>query len=179
MQDSVVALIEALREIAQLGAAGVIDRYAIGGAVGATRYAEAAATEDVDVFVTFAVGDRSRLDPLGAIYDFLRKRGATVDGAHVRLGGWPVQFLPAEGALLEEAIAEAQDVDVSGVRTRFFTAEHLAAIALGLGRAKDKLRVVMLLESPSFDKRRFMEILQRHDLSAKWQDFSRTTQGGI
>jgi len=32
---------------------GIIERYAIGGAVGATFYIEPAATQDVDVFVVF------------------------------------------------------------------------------------------------------------------------------
>jgi len=39
--------------INQMEADGVIDRYAIGGAVGATFYLEPVATLDVDVFVAF------------------------------------------------------------------------------------------------------------------------------
>lgn len=173
VQDSFVALHETLREIAALEEAGVIERYAIGGAVGATRYAQAAETEDVDVFVTFAVSEQARLDPLGAIYEFLRSRGAALDGPYVRLGDWPVQFLPAIGPLLEEAIADALEVEVDGFMTRIFTAEHLAALALDLGRAKDKVRVVMLRESRQFDSHRFLEIVQRHGLAKKWDAFSK------
>ena len=39
--------------INQMQADGVIERYAIGGAVGATFYLEPAATVDVDVFVAY------------------------------------------------------------------------------------------------------------------------------
>ena len=46
IQDVFVALND-------LEASGVIDRYAIGGAVGATFYLEPVATLDVNVFVAF------------------------------------------------------------------------------------------------------------------------------
>lgn len=41
--------------------AGVLERYALGGAVGATVYLEPAATEDVDIFVTIRTPAGSRL----------------------------------------------------------------------------------------------------------------------
>lgn len=42
---------ESLELINRMLADGVIDRYAIGGAVGATFYLEPAATLDIDIFV--------------------------------------------------------------------------------------------------------------------------------
>ena len=44
---------ETIRAINEMQAAGIIERYAIGGAVGATFYLEPVATLDVDVFITF------------------------------------------------------------------------------------------------------------------------------
>jgi len=41
-----------LQVINEMRAAGVIGRYAIGGAVGATFYLEPAATLDIDIFVS-------------------------------------------------------------------------------------------------------------------------------
>ena len=173
-----VSLHQVLVELRDLELAGVVERYAIGGAVGATRYVEAAATEDVDVFVTFTRASGNILDALAPIYAWLKPRGATVEGEHLVVGGWPVQFLPAEGPLLEEAIADACDQDVDGVRTRVFTAEHLAAIALALGRAKDKLRIVQMVEAKVLDVPRFDAILERHNLTAKWKDLSDTLLDG-
>jgi hypothetical protein len=50
--------------INQMETDGVIDRYAIGGAVGATFYLEPMATLDVDVFVAFrAFVEEGALDP--------------------------------------------------------------------------------------------------------------------
>jgi hypothetical protein len=168
-----VSLHEVLSAVHGLETAGVVERYAIGGAVGATRYLAAVSTEDVDVFVTFKGASAATLDPLAPIYAYLKPRGAKVREGHLVIGGWPVQFLPAAGPLLEEAIADAVDVDVEGVPTRVFTAEHLTAIALQVGRAKDKLRVVQMMEARVLDIPRFETILERHGLKTKWEEFSR------
>ena len=44
---------EVITVINQMQADGVVERYAVGGAVGATFYLEPVATLDVDIFVTF------------------------------------------------------------------------------------------------------------------------------
>jgi hypothetical protein len=76
---------------------GVIERYAIGGAVGATFYVEPVATLDIDLFVTFRAIGESVLLPLQPIYDYLMARGASMKGEYVLIAGWPVQFLPPTG----------------------------------------------------------------------------------
>jgi hypothetical protein len=169
-----MALRDVLSELAALEHAGIVTRYAIGGAVGATRYIEPAATEDVDVFITFANSAAWSLAPLGRIYEFLIARGARAEGAHLVIGEWPVQFLPSDDPLLAEALAGARDETVDGVGTRIFTAEHLAAIALQLGRAKDKLRLVQFVEADALDMAVFEAILERHGLTERWLRFSRS-----
>ena len=54
-----------------------------------------------------------------------------------------------------------------------FTAEHLAAIALQTGRAKDKARVLQFVEAGVLDAQRFQAILTRHGLVDRWQQFER------
>src|SRR5271165_7107801 len=83
-----------LEAINQMKADGIIGKYAIGGAVGATLYLEPAATLDVDIFVTLPAAPDSLLLSLGPIYDYLMARGAGVEDEHIVVGGWPVQFLP-------------------------------------------------------------------------------------
>lgn len=61
--------------------------------------------------------------------------------------GWPVQFLPPTGPLLEEAIGEAVETDLEGERTFVLSAEHLVAIALQTNRAKDKARILQFVEA--------------------------------
>src|SRR3954462_3019943 len=85
---------------------GVIERYAIGGAVGATFYLEPVATLDVDIFVAFQSEPGQFLLSSRPLLDYLMQRGSTMEGEYVLIAGWPVQFLPPTGPLVEEALAE-------------------------------------------------------------------------
>lgn len=168
---------DVITSINQMQADGVIDRYAIGGAVGATFYLEPVATLDVDIFVAFRPEPGSLLVSLQPVWTYLMARGATMDGEYVVIGGWPVQFLPPTGPLVEEALSEAVEVDVEGVPARVFTAEHLAAIALQTGRAKDRARLLQFIESDALDIGRFRDIVSRHRLESDWQRFERQFLG--
>ena len=163
---------QVLDAVRRMESDGVVERYAIGGAVGATIYLEPAATFDVEVFVVFKGQGNTLLLPLEPLYDYLKARGAVVEGAHIKIGEWPVQFLPASDPLLQEAMREAGDVMVDGVATRVFSAEHLAAIALQTGRGKDKLRVLQFVESGVLNNDRLASIISRHGLSEKWTLFN-------
>ena len=159
----------ALEVLNQLVADGIIRDYAIGGAMGATFYLEPISTMDLDVFVLFA--DDSNLAPLQPIYKALANMGFMPDEHErecVNIGGVPVQFLPAYNALLVEALENARTIFYEGVPSKVIGPEHLAAICVQTGRLKDKLRVQMFLESDSFDKARFGEVLKRHGL--QWRE---------
>ncbi|MBX3733967.1 MAG: hypothetical protein KF791_15430 [Verrucomicrobiae bacterium] len=162
---------DTIATISRLPADGVIERYAIGGAVGATFYLEPVATLDVDVFVEFRPEPGRRLTSPQPIFDYLKARGATMEGEYIVVAGWPVQFLPASGPLLEEAMSQAVERDVAGMPARVFSAEHLAAIALQTGRAKDKARLLQFLEAGVLDAGRFHDILARHGLQTAWRRF--------
>ena len=164
---------EVIRTINQMQADGVIERYAIGGAVGATFYLEPVATLDVDIFVAFRSEPGSLLISPQPIFDYLKVRGGTMDGEYIVLAGWPVQFLPPNTPLVEEALAQAVQKDVAGTPARVFSAEHLAAIALQTGRAKDKSRLLHFIEAGALDSPRFQDILARHGLAAAWQRFEK------
>lgn len=159
--------------INQMQADGVIEHYAIGGAVGATFYLEPVATLDVDVFVGFRSEAGSLLANPEPIFDYLKARGGKMEGEYFVIAGWPVQFLPAAGPLIEEALVQAVEQDVGGVSARIFTAEHLAAIALQTGRAKDKARLLEFIESGALDADRFQAIIVRHGLHGAWERFEK------
>lgn len=164
---------EVIEVLNQMEADGVIDRYAIGGAVGATFYLEPVATLDIDVFVAFQPEPGQLLVTPRTIIDYLAARGCAMKGEYVMIASWPVQFLPPTGPLVEEALAEAVQVDVDGVPARVFSAEHLAAIALQTGRGKDKARVLQFLEEEALDSGRFQGIVRRHGLTEAWTKFTR------
>ncbi|HEV3510819.1 MAG TPA: hypothetical protein VGS05_03885 [Candidatus Sulfotelmatobacter sp.] len=150
---------ETIAAINQIHADGVIGKYAIGGAVGATFYLEPAATLDLDIFVSLP------------IYEHLKSRGGKVQDEYIVIGGWPVQFLPPSNDLEREAIAEAVSTTVEGVDTWVMSAEHLVAIALRTGRAKDYSRILQFVEQGAVDHEKLQSILQRNGLTQKWQKF--------
>jgi hypothetical protein len=160
-----------LSEINALAAAGIIGQSAIGGAIGATFYLEPISTHDLDIFVIFE--NPPLILTLEPIYEFLRSRGHKPDGDAILIHGWPVQFLPAEAPLLVEAVQQAIPVNFDGEPTRVMTAEHLMAIALQTGRAKDFSRIAAFLESGKVDLIAFQEIVSRHALSDSWARFQR------
>jgi hypothetical protein len=162
---------EVIATINRMQADGVIERYAIGGAVGATFYLEPVATLDVDVFVALQPEPGSLLISPQTIFDYLKARGGTVEGEHIVVAGWPVQFLPTGSPLAQEALRESVERDVAGTPARVFSAEHLAAIALQTGRAKDKARLLEFSEAGVLDSARFQAILARHGLTEAWKRF--------
>ena len=164
---------EVIVAVNQMEKDGVIDRYAIGGAVGATFYLEPVSTLDVDIFVAFHSEPGSLLVSPQPILDYLKARGSTTEGEYIVIGGWPVQFLPPTGSLVEEALKEAAETDVEGIMVRVFTAEHLAAIALQTGRAKDKARLLQFIETGALDSKQFQAIIARHELVDAWKKFER------
>lgn len=157
---------EALRALNHIQSAGVIESYAIGGAIGATYYLEAFPTEDIDVFVFLPppAPGAGLLLSLTPIYDALKAQGGIVDKEYVRFGAWPVQILTDANPLIAEAIREAVPVDFDGIPTRIFTAEHLCAIALQTGRPKDYLRVQMFLDQGQVDRVKLEVLAASHGL---------------
>ncbi|HUY34375.1 MAG TPA: hypothetical protein VMV69_16635 [Pirellulales bacterium] len=160
--------------INQMESDGIIPRYAVGGAVGATFYLEPVATLDVDIFVAFRQEPGQFLISPQPIFDYLAARGGVREGEYMIVAGWPVQFLPPTSLLVEEALAKAVTVDIDGMPARVFTAEHLAAIALETGRGKHKARLLQFIETGAIQADVFQTILARHDLVECWQEFERT-----
>ena len=149
---------------------GVLGRYAIGGAMGAMFYIEPVLTFDLDVFVLLPQkGDLILLTPL---YEALKRQGyATEEGESVNIEGVPVQFLPAYNQLLEEALAEAQEIVYENTPTRILRAEHLMAICLQTGREKDRDRIRLFREEATIDSGYLDGVLKRFGLEEKWRQW--------
>ena len=168
---------DVLEMVNGMQAEGVIDDFAIGGAIAATFYLEPIATQDVDIFVALKPRPgRVLLDPT-PIFEYLRGKGCVAEGEYVTIGDWPVQFLTPRGPLADEALEQAVTVDAEEVPTRVFSAEHLAAIALETGRAKDLLRLVQFIEGGALDSARFRDVVSRFGLDAAWNRFEQRYLG--
>ncbi len=158
------------RFLNELVGAGVIRAYALFGAAAQMRYTEPVANLDADVLV--AIPPPERLDPLGPVYAFCAARGYGVEGEAVRVGAWPVQFVPVFDGLTREALEQADSVDFEGVLLRVVTAVHLALIALSVGRAKDFSRILALLEAESVKQQEIAAVAERHGLFEEWTRFA-------
>ena len=162
-----------MKELAQLlnemQRVGVIRSYALFGATAQMRYTEPVATLDADVLVAIAAPDR--LDVLGGVYEFCAAKGYQADGEAIRVGAWPTQFVPVFSPLTEEALEQADTADFEGVAFRVVRPDHLAVIALSVGRAKDLTRILALLESGSVSRDAIGSLAARHGLADAWRRF--------
>lgn len=125
---------------------------------------EAMQTADIDTFV-FLEPSASGLLSLTPIYAALAALGGSIVHEYVQFDAWPIQILPDANDLVREAIRTAVDTEYDGIPTRVFSAEHLCAIALQTGRAKDYLRVAMFLEQGVVNLKLLAEILKGYDLT--------------
>ena len=157
------------RLLNDMRAAGVITDYALFGAVAQMRYTEPVATLDADVLVAIPSGER--LDVLSAIDDFCSRKGYPPEGEAIRVGAWPVQFVPVFNPLTVEAVERADTPLFEGVPFRVVRADHLAVIALSVGRPKDFTRILALLESGSVSREEIASLAQRHGLADAWKRF--------
>ena len=160
---------EVARLLNDMVQAGVIMNYAVFGAVAQMRYTEAVTTLDADILV--AVPRPDALDALAPIYAFCRARGYRPEGEAVRVGDWPVQFIPAFNPLTEAAMRNAEIGEVDGVALRVVRADYLAVIALSVGRAKDFARVLALREAEAVTNDQIAELAGQHGLAPAWHTF--------
>jgi hypothetical protein len=159
-----------LSVINKLEKEGIIGRYAIGGAVAATRYIEPIQTFDLDIFFIFPLS-KSGFISLSPVYEYLAQLGYTAEGEFVNIEGWPVRFLPVYNPLTEKAMEKVIEVEFGETPTRVFSAEYLAAIIIETGRPKDFARLTQFFEFDSVDKSILEDIVTRHGLKEKWKKF--------
>jgi len=157
---------KALQVIEEITRRGVIKAYAIGGGIAATYYIEPVLTYDLDIFFIPA---KEGVDVLAPIYEYARERGFSPQAESILIEGFPVQFIPAYNDLIREAVENASLLKYRDVEAKVVTAEYLAAIALQTGRAKDRERVISLLEEADIDRTVFDRILQSFGLAEKFK----------
>ena len=162
-----------MKEVAQLLSdmlsASIIKDYAVFGAVAQMRYSEAVVTMDADVLVV--TPKQGSIDKLIPIYEFCSSRGYAPEGGAIRVGDWPVQFIPVFNPLTTEAVCEAETEEIDGVSLRVVRADFLATIALSTGRPKDFARILALLESEAVGSADIAVLATRFNLLSEWRKF--------
>jgi hypothetical protein len=89
--------------------------------------------------------------------------GWRVEGEHLLVNDFPVQFLAASG-LTEEAVRNATSIQYEGVPAKVFRPEYIIAIAASVGRHKDLAGIEQLLKQAKIDKTLLDDILRRYKL---------------
>lgn len=161
-----MAFADTLRVLSSMKAEGVIEEYAVAGAMALVFWTEPVPTWDLDVLV-FLPAAAGPLIGLESIYRWTSNHGYSIDKEHVIIEGVPTQFLASPGPLGDEAIETAATLDYEGVTTRVVLPEYLIALYLQpeARTAKRRERAAMLLEWRGLDRDRLDAILKRHELS--------------
>jgi hypothetical protein len=160
-QQNSIPFADVLKAANELVSEGVIADYAIGGAMAAIFYVEPFTTYDIDLFYKPVSNDLDAGIP--KIFEAAQKRRWVVDGAHLLCKGFPVQFLAAAGLTLE-AVENSVKTDFKSVPTKVFRPEHIVAIAVQVGRAKDHSRITQILDQTEIDGEYLRGVLRRHNL---------------
>ena len=147
---------------------GLLKDYAIGGAVATIYYTEPFATKDLDIFF---IPPKEKIILLTPFYDFLLKKGYKTYKEYIMIGDTPIQFIPASGDLEKEAIKNATTVKYKNINVKILKPEYLIAIFLRVYRPKDREKLIMLLDQAKIDKGFLSDILQRHALNKKFDEF--------
>ena len=149
--------------------ARIIEKYAIGGAFAAILHYEPVSTVDLDIFFFLHEKKVSPILSLNAIYDFARERGFSFDHEFINIRGWLVQFVEAShSSLWTEAVENAIALRIDDFAVPVIDKEHLVAMWLFAGRAKDYQKIAMFCEAGFLDEKRLFDILARHNLMSKW-----------
>ena len=158
-----------IRILNEMVEAGVLEAYAIGGAMAAVFYVEPVATFDLDVFVLLPPAEREQLVvTFDRQYRWLVDRGYRVTGEHVMIESVPVKFLPAYNPLVTEAVVASVERPLGQATARVCLPEYLMAILVQTGRAKDRARLQMFLEEAEFDPARLEGLIDRYELRDRW-----------
>lgn len=161
-QSPVIPLADVLRAANELVSAGLIEDYALGGALAAIYYVEPFTTYHADIF--FLASDRTLSAGIPAIYSHLQAKGWRVEREHLLVKDFPVQFLAASG-LTGEAVHRAKPIEYEGVSAKVFRPEYIIAVAASVGRHKDLARIEQMLEQAEIDRTLLDDILARYNLS--------------
>jgi hypothetical protein len=162
----VMAFADALRALNAMKAEGVVEEYAVAGAMAIVFWTEPVPTFDLDVLVLLPERPGAPVS-LSGIYRWAEARGYPAQEEHILIEGLPTQFVPSPNLLGREAIDAAREVDYQGVVVRVVPPEYLIALYLQpqAKTARRRERAAMLLELATLNRPLLDEILRKHGLS--------------
>lgn len=146
-----------LTELNALVRLGMIRDYAIGGGYAVMYHGIPYSTFDLDVFVIL-----DREEDFHSLYEYYREKGNVLENVFIYIANMPVQFFPNYiSPLFNDAIKEAQQIEMDGVPGKVVKVEYLIALLLWAFRPKDKIHVIELVKGA--DMSMLNEILRGFD----------------
>jgi hypothetical protein len=157
---------DVVRAIDDLKSRGIIRDYAIGGAFALSLWDEVGATFDIDVLVLIP-GQGGLLVDLSPFYEWAAERGYEAEAEHIKISGIYVQLMPAPDALAEEAVQNADTLEVAGLPTKVITPPYLSALWLQppANSATRKARISQMREAGVLDEAALNDLMARYNLS--------------
>jgi hypothetical protein len=164
---------ETIRVINELKKEGLIEDYAIGGAIGVLKWVEPFFTRDLDIFVIPVLKTTNRkLIDFSEIYRYLKTKGYDKwVGQWLLIEGVPMELIPADTGLARESVEMAIETEYERAETRVIAPEYLIALLLVAGRQKDKIKIEMLFNQAKVDIKKLKEITAKYKLSEKLKPF--------
>ena len=166
---------DTINAINKLKENGLINDYAIGGAIAVLKWTEPFFTRDLDIFIIHEAKEKERVI-LTPIYEYLKERGAQWEKQWIIVNGIPVDFIVAD-KLETEAIENAEEVEYEEVKTKILTPEYLIALFIRAGRDKDERKIEMLLKQTKIDMEKLEKILNENELIEKFVKFKEKYYG--
>lgn len=156
------SFIDVLTELNTMVKLGEISDYAIGGGYASIYHGVPYFTEDVDVLVLLSGDDDfSKLFDPQKIFRYFERKGYVISKDYVYISNTPVQFFPNISPLFNEAIKEAERIEVQGVSGKVVNLEYLIVLLLTSFRPKDKIKITEFCNNANMPK--IHEILRRFD----------------
>jgi hypothetical protein len=157
---------DALQVLNSMKDAGVIEDYAVAGAMAILFWTEPIPTFDLDVLV-FLPPSEEAIVSLDSLYRWTEARGYSASREHILIEGVRTQLLPSPSPLADEAIDTAETLDYDGVPVKVVKPEYLVALysVPSARTAKRRERAAMLLDWPGLNRKLLDEILGRHGLT--------------
>src|ERR1700730_15932935 len=157
---------DALRALGELSRTGVIEDYAVAGAMAIVFWAEPIPTYDLDVLVLLPK-QPGPIVSLEGLVAWATARGYPLEAEHILVEGVPVQFLPSHNKLADEAIETAETFDYEGVSVRVVRPEYLIALYLepSARTMKRRERAAALREVPATDQDTLKALMERFNIA--------------
>ncbi len=177
----------AIKVMKELKQKGVIKDFVVGGGVAAIAHVEPITTKDLDIIVETIATGIGFLQPIfdyliGKGYEFEKivdEAGNAKKGEHIVIEGTPTQFIPITNSLLEEAVNNPVMKSIGGIDVKVLKAEYLIAMYTQIFRPKDQEKLIRLTDQAEVDEGLLKQILQKYNLSGKYNKFVKIHFGGL